>query len=1095
VSVLFADLVGFTTLAEKRDPEDVRDLLSMYFASCRAIIERHGGSLEKFIGDAVMAVWGAPVAKEDDAERAVRAALALSQGVSALSGELGVAGLSLRAGVLTGTAAVDAPGLSEGMVHGDTVNTASRLQSIAAPGGVLVDDVTRRATEAAIAYEDNGAHRVKGRDVPVQTWVALRVVAGVRGARRGAGLEAPLAGRARELESIIEAGERSARDGVATRMTVIGDAGTGKSRLAWEYFKYVDGIGAERWWHQGRCPSYGDGLAYSALAEMIRGRAGILEDEDPASAHRKLHASVERFVSDERERSLVLPRLAHLLGLEQRDVSAPADLFSGWRLFLERMAATDPVVLVFEDLQWATGGLLDFIDHLLEWSNELPIFILCTGRADMQRARPAWMANIHLGPLAPAEMQELLAGLVPGLPDGVGARIVAAAEGVPLYAVETVRMLLDRGLLLLEGSRYVPGGDLTHLEVPETLQALAASRLDNAGREERALLQDAAVIGTSFTPEALSAVTGRPEAELVAALDRLVDKQLLGRDDDERLSERGQYRFLQALLRTVALSTLSRRERKARHLAAAAYVRSVPGRTGELAEVEARHLLDAVELDPDARDADEIRALAREKLAIAGERTGSLALPEAACNYFRQAAEMADDPTERAMLIAQAGVAATRAGRREEALALLGEAIDALQSQEEHAEAARTRALLADVLIAELRLDDAAALMDGARESITDAVVLAELAARRAHVALLAGDYERAYLEAETALRIADPAEVLPVLSSAQMTKAQTLFDQGRLIEAMALCSLALEIGLEADLSEQALRAYHNLAYYRTVAGQPLRAIELTEAGLKLARERGDRPWERDLIAQRISIRAYRGEWDPALVEAAALREQGEDSSERSAWHVLPLILAGRGDRDRLAEWLDRDLGGSSKWQEQTLDEALARATALRAVGRTDEAAALAGSAWEEMRASGRTTSDLATYFPVLVDGLLADGRSEDLRGGLPVGQRPVPAMRGLLAWLGGLLSLREEDAGVAAGELARSVELLRPVDHPFALARALLDLGDARALLGRRADAEAALREADAIFTGMRAAPALALTELALQALDSGDSSAPLRR
>ncbi len=1084
VSVLFADLVGFTTLSEGRDPEDVRALLSLYFTHCRAIVDRYGGSLEKFIGDAVMAVWGAPVANEDDPERAVRAALALTQAVSALGEEVAMPGLSLRAGVLTGTAAVDAPGMQEGMVHGDTVNTASRLQSIAAPGTVLVDDVTRRTTEAAIAYEDGGVHQVKGRTEPVRAWTALRVVAGVGGARRVAGLEAPLAGRARELRAIIEAGELSAGEGRATHVTVTGGAGSGKSRLAWEYFKYVDGIGAERWWHQGRCPSYGEGLAYWPLAEMIRGRAGINEDEDPISARAKLRVCVERFVSDERERGLVLPRLAHLLGLEQRSVSEPADLFSGWRLFLERMAATDPVVLVFEDLQWATSGLLDFIDYLLEWSRQLPIFVLCLGRTELEDARADWGQTIRLGALEPPEMHELLAGLVPGLPGELAARFVERAEGVPLYAVETVRMLLDRGLLVLEGSRYTLSGELEHLEVPETLQALAASRLDNVGRVERGLLQDAAVIGTSFTPEALAAVSGRPVSELRTALDTLVAKQVLGRDDDERVAERGQYQFLQALLRTVALSTLSRRERKARHLAAAEYIGSLPSQSGETAEVEASHLLDAVMLDPDAPDSDEIRAAAREKLAIAGERTGSLALPEAARSHFEQAASLADDPVERARLLAQAGVAATRAGSGEAARTLLGEAIEALEAGGQGGEAARTRALLADVLIAERRLDDAAALMDGARESITEETVLAELAARRAHVALLAGDYERAYAEAEAALAIADPAGMFAVVANAQMTKAQTLFDQRRLIEAAALCSLALEIGLEADLSEQALRAYNNLAHYRVQGGQPQKAIELIDAGLELARERGDRPWERDLISQRISVRAYRGEWDEALAEGDALREQHEDIAERVAWHARPLIFAARGDLEGLTEWLGRELPSASEWHEQSLDEAVARATALRAVGRTHEAAPLAGAAWGEIQATGRATSDLAMYFSALIDGLLEDGHAETLRQGLPVGPNSLPAIRGQLAWLRGLLHLREDDPSAAAGELTAAVELLRPVDHPFALARALLDLGDCSALTGRRFGAEQALREAGTIFERLGATPSLQRTERALAAI-----------
>jgi class 3 adenylate cyclase len=236
VSVLFGDLVGFTGLSEHRDPEEVRELLSRYFERCRTVIERYGGTVEKFIGDAVMAVWGTPVAREDDAERAVRAALALTQMVASLGGEVGMPDLRLRAGVLTGNAAVEVGAEGEGMVLGDTVNTASRLQSIAAPGTVLVDDATRRASEAAIAYEDSGTHEVKGREQPVRAWTALRVVAGTGGARRSVGLEAPFVGREAELQAIIEAMEESASEGRARHVCVVGDPGSGKSRLLWEFF-------------------------------------------------------------------------------------------------------------------------------------------------------------------------------------------------------------------------------------------------------------------------------------------------------------------------------------------------------------------------------------------------------------------------------------------------------------------------------------------------------------------------------------------------------------------------------------------------------------------------------------------------------------------------------------------------------------------------------------------------------------------------------------------------------------------------------------------------------------------------------------------
>ncbi|HWF25837.1 MAG TPA: AAA family ATPase [Solirubrobacteraceae bacterium] len=338
------------------------------------------------------------MAREDDAERAVRAALALTAAVSAYGTEVGMAELRLRAGVLTGSAAVEMAARGQSMVVGDSVNTASRLQSLAEPGSVLVDDVTRRAAEA---------------------------------------------------------GEQSATEGVARRVCMVGEAGSGKSRLLWEFFKYLDGIEEVRWWHQGRCLSYGEGVAFWALAEMVRARAGISEEEPPHVAREKLRACVEEHVVDERERRLVEPRLAHLLRLEERPDADRVDLFSGWRLFFERMAGGHPVVLAFEDLQWADSGLLEFIDYLMEWSADLPILVLALGRPELRDRRPGWEA-IVLAALEPVRVVEMLEGVAPGLPRDLVAAIAGRSEGIPLYAVETIRMLLDRGLIAAsaDGARY-----------------------------------------------------------------------------------------------------------------------------------------------------------------------------------------------------------------------------------------------------------------------------------------------------------------------------------------------------------------------------------------------------------------------------------------------------------------------------------------------------------------------------------------------------------------------------------------------------------------------------------------------------------------
>jgi class 3 adenylate cyclase len=672
VSVLFADLVGFTALSEHRDAEEIRELLTRYFDSCRTIVERYGGVVEKFIGDAVMAVWGAPVANEDDAERTVRAALDLVDAVSALGAEVGAPDLRARAGVLTGEAAVNLRAQGQGMVAGDMVNTASRVQSTAEPGTVLVGEATRRATEAAIVYEDVGAHELKGKAEAVRLWRALRVMAGRGGLMKSEGLEAPFVGRDRELKLVKDLFHACVEEGRAHLVQVTGIGGIGKSRLGWEFFKYLDGLQRLFLWHRGRCLAYGEGVTYWALAEMVRGRAGILEGEDRASAGPKLREAVERYVSDPEDRRFVEPRLAHLIGLEERRAPDKADLFAGWRLFFERLAEQNPILMVFEDLQWADPSLLEFLDYLLEWSRGFPIFVMTLARPGTSgpplTAAKRNATSIYLEPLPARAMEQLLTGLVPGLPGELTAKILQRAEGVPLYAVETVRMLLDRGLLVQEGPAYTPTGRIEDLEVPETLHALIAARLDGLSPEERRLIQDASVLGKSFTRRALAALSGLHERELDPLLASLVAKEVLSVQADPRSPERGQYGFLQDLVRTIAYETLAKRDRKQKHLRVAAYLEEAWGEDEEeIVEVVASHYLEAYRLAPEAEDAGEIKEQARKMLVRAAERAASLAAAEEAETYFQQAAELTDSTLERAELIERAGKMTMTQGHADQA--------------------------------------------------------------------------------------------------------------------------------------------------------------------------------------------------------------------------------------------------------------------------------------------------------------------------------------------------------------------------------------------------------------------------------------------
>ncbi|MGZ4241778.1 MAG: ATP-binding protein [Actinomycetota bacterium] len=715
VSVLFADLVGFTSFSEGRDAEEVRELLSRYFDTCRRLIDRYGGTIEKFIGDAVMAVWGTPAAREDDAERAVRAALDLVSAVSELGVEIGT-DLKARAGVLTGEAAVTIGAQGQGMVAGDLVNTASRIQSAASPGSLLVGDTTRWVTEASIAYEGAGAHELKGKTEPLQLWRALRVIAGRGGARRTEGLEAPFVGRERGLRMIKDLFHSSAEERTAHLVSVLGVAGIGKTRLTWEFFKYIDGLVTEVWWHQGRCLPYGEGVAFSALAEMVRMRAGIAEGEGTQSSRSKLQTIIEECITDPEERRWLEPRLAHLLGLEESPARDRGDLFSAWRVFFERLAEQSPTILVFDDMQWADSALLDFIEYLLEWSRNHPIFVVASARPEFVDRHPTWQSgkrnftSIYLDPLPRGAMEDLLTGLVPGLDEETRTKILETAEGVPMYAVEIVRMLIDRGLLARRDGQFQPIGTIDKVDVPQTLQGLIAARLDGLTPEERELLRDASVLGKTFKRDALAALTGLDGGALDPLLASVVRKEVLFLQVDPRSPERGQYGFLQDLVRRVAYDGLSKKERKSRHLAAASYLESSSGADeGELVEVVASHFLSAFELVPNAEDAATIKARAAEMQTKAGIRAASLAASEEAQRYFEQAADLSDEPETRAGLLERAGQMAWMGGRGEAARVFYERAIELLESLRNTHSAARVSARLGEVTWAEGHIEQAVA--------------------------------------------------------------------------------------------------------------------------------------------------------------------------------------------------------------------------------------------------------------------------------------------------------------------------------------------------------------------------------------------------
>jgi class 3 adenylate cyclase/tetratricopeptide (TPR) repeat protein len=649
-SILFCDLVGFTTLSQSRDPEEVRELLTRYFEESRTLIERYGGTVEKFIGDAVMAVWGAPVAREGDAERAVRAAFELVTRVAEIGEEIGAAGLAARAGVVTAEVAVTLGAVGQGMVAGDAVNTAARVQAAAPTGTCLVDEGTWRASRGSITFSPAGAHELKGKAGTTELWRADRIVSGTGGRQRIDGLEARMFGRDAELRLIKELFHASVDRKSARLVSVVGAAGVGKSRLGWEFEKYVDGLASFVSWHRGRCLSYGEGVAFWALAEMVRQRLEIAEEEASTIARAKLDTGLDRYVPDSADRAYVRPRLARLLGLadESGEPFGREELFAGWRIFFERLADVDPVVLIVEDAHHGDAGLFDFIEHLLDWAHGVPLFVLTFARPEIEERRPGWggarrnATSMTLEPLDDRAMQTMLDDLVLGIPDDAKVAIAAQAEGVPLYAVETVRMLVDRDVVQPVDGAYRLVGDIGQLSVPDSLQSLLAARLDTLDPEARRLIADAAVLGSSFPAEALTAVSGLPEPDVSRILAELVRKEVLAVRADPLSPERGHYGFTQTLFRQVAYDTQSRRERKSRHLQVAEHLSRVfPDQGEDVAEVVAEHVLDALRAVPDDPDVPDLRLRACELLDRAGQRALAIGAPATAAESFAKAAELA----------------------------------------------------------------------------------------------------------------------------------------------------------------------------------------------------------------------------------------------------------------------------------------------------------------------------------------------------------------------------------------------------------------------------------------------------------------------
>lgn len=959
VSVLFVDLVGFTSGADGADPEDVRATLRPYHERVKADIERFGGTVEKFIGDAVMAVFGAPIAHEDDAERAVRAALRILDTI----GDLREDGLELavRTAVTTGEAVVALgarPERGEGIVTGDVVNTAARLQSAAPVGAVLVDQSTMRSAGAAIAFEPLDPVEAKGKADPISVWR-------VTGARSRVGQPeaasaTPFVGREHELTLLLETFLRAERESSVQLVTVVGEPGIGKSRLVTELRTALDERPDLITWRHGRCLPYGEGITFWALGELVKAEAGILESDDQVAAATKLDDVLLTLVADESERAWFASRLGPLVGAAGEAAAVSREeAFTAWRRFLEAMAARRPCVFVIEDLHWADDALLEFVEHILDWSSPVPALLLCTARPELFERSPSWgggkrnATTISLAPLSLEESARLLQLLLERglLPAETQTTLLERAGGNPLYAEQFARMLVERG-------------NVDDLSVPETVQALMTARLDTLSAELKALLQDASVVGRVFWVGAVAAMSGRVRDDVRRDLNELARREFARPIRVSSIDGEDEFSFWHALVRDVAYQQIPRAPRAEKHVAAASWIEATAGeRAADLAEILVHHYDQALELAAAAgAERPEVDARLASNLVLAGDRAMSLDIP-AAETFYRRALELMSDDAQRARALTKLGDALQPLGQLAESEAAYAEAIPLLHAAGDRDGAGLALMHLSRVLWRQGEAArgrdvgaDAVALLEAERDSL---LVLAY--SRLAGGYALGGLSEQAIVCANKAIELAREIGFRNTVRALGMRGIGRvdLGDRGGIDDLRAAVDLALELDLPA---EDTAIAYANLGENMRL-DDLARGRELVIEGLEFAQSRGHTHhvmYSRSLL---LGYRFHDGDWDDVVADASELIEwdslRGETMLQIFARATAALVLLHRGQIDEATSVVSAALTRARQIGEPQVVEPSLVTAALVALGRDDtetarslldeyEERAGAGESWRE---------------------------------------------------------------------------------------------------------------------------------------------------
>jgi class 3 adenylate cyclase/predicted ATPase len=920
VTVLFADLSGYTAVAERMDPEAVKALVDRALMRLGREVEGHGGTVDKYIGDNVMAIFGAPVAHEDDAERAVRAGLGMQRAMEEVNDDLpeGVH-FDLRVGVNTGEVLAGAVGEAYTVV-GDTVNVAARLQSAARPGSVTVGERTMRATSAAVAYEDLAPLTLKGKAEPVPAWEALCVTEELPLRRAASGRESPLVGRGDELATLGAIFERVTRERSPHLITLLGEAGVGKSRILREFERGLAARPDAPTFYTGRCLPYGSGIVFWALGEVIRAGCGIVDTDTAEEAWDKLLAHTRALMGDGQEE---LPEegvrrtalLGRLIGLEVPSELVPEAedperlrewFFSALRFGIEAWACKEPLVFAFEDIHWADDGMLEAIEHLAQWVRA-PLLLICLARDELLDRRPGWggarrtATQLFLEPLSSAETQELVSTLLPE-GEAVLPAVVERSGGNPLFAEEMARRIAENG--------SVHAGEL-----PDTVQAVLAARLDALEPFERRLVQQAAVVGRTFWEGSLAPLAKAEGRNLERTLMSLQEKDILAPGAEGRLAGERELAFKHVLIRDVAYGMLPKAVRSRKHYEVGSFIEERAGdRTEEVVALLAEHYGRAAALGREgglpSDELSPIRDRAVRFLEEAGDAAALLYSNRESAAHYRHARAtcVGGDPAVSARIGEKLGDVSLRLGRVDEAIAVWLECLDWYRGEEQ---LERVADLHRKVGAGLSHKGDRKAAIEHYQKGInllkdgSPRLELVRLYEEAAWLYLHTGDNMLAIYASEKALRLAERLGETRAASRAHGIFGRVFGRIGDTPKARENLERAVELARGSDPGETIV-ALSALGRHLEVSEANVSGARAAyEEALALAEEMGVLPAQVELHASLAQLAVYSADW--AGVERST--EASADLAEREGLvGKLSVPFALRG----MLRWREGELGEAS---------------------------------------------------------------------------------------------------------------------------------------------------------------------------------------